>query len=107
MCKIVRFEGQTHLFGCKPDDFRKAIEEAYSIENGFLSSGYGDKRECGIESELVEVCVAPASDLDCEYFNRKKVSCCRHSFVYLTNKLNLMFVHVHLFRNAAMVVIFG
>ncbi|KAK1425263.1 hypothetical protein QVD17_20612 [Tagetes erecta] len=70
-----RFEGQTHLYGCKPDDFRKAIEEAYSIENGFLNSGYGDKQELGIESDLVEVCVASATDLDREYFNRKKRYC--------------------------------
>ncbi|CAM8974521.1 unnamed protein product [Rhodiola kirilowii] len=29
-----RFESQTQMFNCRPDDFRKAIEEAVSAENG-------------------------------------------------------------------------
>ncbi|KAL8268570.1 hypothetical protein R6Q59_002368 [Mikania micrantha] len=70
-----RFEGQTQLFGCKRDDFRKAIEEAYSIENRYLNSGYRDKQECSSESNLVEIHVAPAADLDYEYFNCRKIYC--------------------------------
>ncbi|KAJ0837379.1 putative [histone H3]-lysine(4) N-trimethyltransferase transcription regulator SET family [Helianthus annuus] len=70
-----RFEGQTHLFGCKRDDLRKAIEEAYSIENEHLNSGYRDRQERSSESDLVEIHVGPATDLDHEYFNRKKTYC--------------------------------
>ncbi|CAI9279058.1 unnamed protein product [Lactuca saligna] len=56
-----RFQGQTQLYGCKPDDFRKAIEEAYFIENGNLNSGYEDKQECSSDSDS-----ASASDSDSE-----------------------------------------
>ncbi|KAI7747648.1 hypothetical protein M8C21_032541 [Ambrosia artemisiifolia] len=70
-----RFEGQTNLFGSKREDFLKAIEEAYSIENERLNSGYRDKQECSSESDLVEIPVAPATDHDHEYFNRKKMYC--------------------------------
>ncbi|XP_076950316.1 histone-lysine N-methyltransferase ATX3-like [Bidens hawaiensis] len=70
-----RFEGQTHLYGCKREDFRKAIEEAYSIENGYLNSGYRDKQECYIDPDLVEIRVGPATDLYHEYFNRNKICC--------------------------------
>ncbi|KAK9051400.1 hypothetical protein SSX86_028027 [Deinandra increscens subsp. villosa] len=70
-----RFEGQTQLFGCKRDDLRKAIEEAYSVENEYLNSGFRDKQECSSESDLVEIRVAPATDLDLEYFSRKKRYC--------------------------------
>lgn len=73
---IFRFEGQTQLYGCKPDDFRKAIEEAYFIENKKLNSGYREKQEeCFAQSDLVEVKVADATRHHLEYFNRKKASC--------------------------------
>ncbi|GKB23581.1 histone-lysine N-methyltransferase ATX3-like protein isoform X1, partial [Tanacetum coccineum] len=61
----------------KPDDFRKAIEEAYSIENGNLSSGYREKekQECSSELGLVEIPVRIATDSHLEYFNHKKIYC--------------------------------
>ncbi|KAI3498212.1 hypothetical protein L1887_33981 [Cichorium endivia] len=83
-----RFQGQTQLYGCKPDDFRKAIEEAYVIENGNLNS-YGDKQESSTDSysdsdsdddsdsdsdsDLVEIEVGTATEHDLEYFKRKKI----------------------------------
>ncbi|KAI3719539.1 hypothetical protein L6452_20441 [Arctium lappa] len=68
-----RFQGQTQLYGCKPDDFRKAIEEAYFTENGYLNSGYGDKQECSSDSDLIEIHVGTATDQDHEYFHNKKL----------------------------------
>ncbi|KAI3792780.1 hypothetical protein L2E82_06671 [Cichorium intybus] len=85
-----RFQGQTQLYGCKPDDFRKAIEEAYVIENGNLNS-YGDKQESSTDSDsysdsdsdadsdsdsdsdLVDIEVGTATEHDLEYFKRKKI----------------------------------
>lgn len=70
-----RFERQTQLYSCKRDDLRKAIEEAYFIENGNLNPGYSDKQECSTESDLVEIQVATATDDDLKYFQRRKVYC--------------------------------
>ncbi|KAJ9563416.1 hypothetical protein OSB04_008576 [Centaurea solstitialis] len=67
-----RFQGQTQLYGCKPDDFRKAIEEAYFTENGYLNSGYEEKQECSSESDLIEVHVGTATEDDYKYFKKKK-----------------------------------
>ncbi|XP_071705527.1 histone-lysine N-methyltransferase ATX3-like isoform X2 [Rutidosis leptorrhynchoides] len=71
-----RFQGQTNLHGCKPDDFRKAIEEAYCIENGKLSIGYTEiEEECSYDPNLVEIPVRTATDLHLEYFRLKKMYC--------------------------------
>lgn len=51
------------MYGCKPDDFRKAIEEAYIIENGNLNSCYEDKQECSSDSDSASDC-EPDSDSD-------------------------------------------
>lgn len=93
-----RFQGQTQLYGCKPDDFRKAIEEAYLIENGNLNS-YDDKQDSltdstdfnpdsdadsdsnsdldsdsvsYTDSDLVEIEVGTATSHHLDYFKSKK-----------------------------------
>ncbi|MFS8006844.1 hypothetical protein Hanom_Chr14g01253901 [Helianthus anomalus] len=52
-----------------------AIEETYNIENEHLNSRYRDRQEHSSESDLVEIHVGPATDLDHEYFNHKKMYC--------------------------------
>uniref|UniRef100_A0A251TDY0 Uncharacterized protein n=1 Tax=Helianthus annuus TaxID=4232 RepID=A0A251TDY0_HELAN len=59
----------------------KAIEETYNIENEHLNSGYKDRQERSSESDLVEIQVGPATDLDHEYFTHKKLICCSHVFI--------------------------
>ncbi|KAM0000650.1 putative [histone H3]-lysine(4) N-trimethyltransferase [Helianthus debilis subsp. tardiflorus] len=54
--------GQTKLYGCKPDAFRKAIEEAYLAENGYLNSRFVDKEECSTTPDVVKILVDNVSD---------------------------------------------
>ncbi|MFS7966777.1 putative [histone H3]-lysine(4) N-trimethyltransferase [Helianthus anomalus] len=49
------------------------IDETYSTENKPLNSGYRDRQECSSEPDLVEIHVGPATDLDHECFNHKKM----------------------------------
>nr|XP_043624566.1 histone-lysine N-methyltransferase ATX3-like [Erigeron canadensis] len=73
---IDRFQGQTQLYGCKPNDLRAAIEEAYTIEIAKLSSGYNDiQEESSTEFGLVEVQVELATDHHYDYFQREKICC--------------------------------
>ncbi|CAH1447815.1 unnamed protein product [Lactuca virosa] len=48
-----RYRGQTQLYGCKPGDFRMAIEEAFLAENGYLDSGYAEC--CSIKIPMASV----------------------------------------------------
>ncbi|XP_024992805.1 histone-lysine N-methyltransferase ATX3 isoform X2 [Cynara cardunculus var. scolymus] len=66
------FRGQTQLYGCKPDDFRKAIEEAFLAENGYLNSRYADKEECSATPDLVNNPIATLPDQHQESCRRKQ-----------------------------------
>nr|XP_043620839.1 histone-lysine N-methyltransferase ATX3 isoform X2 [Erigeron canadensis] len=71
------FQGQTQLYGCKPDDFRAAIEEAY--ENSYLNSSYVDKEEYPTTTDFFEVPVTFVSDQHYvsynSYYNYKQEEC--------------------------------
>ncbi|KAM0057765.1 hypothetical protein Hdeb2414_s0005g00162261 [Helianthus debilis subsp. tardiflorus] len=62
--------------------FHRAIEKPYSVKNWHLNSGYRVKQKDSSESDMVEICVMPAIDLDHEFFNHKKISFCGHSYMY-------------------------
>lgn len=66
------FRGQTQLYGCKPDDFRMAIEEAFLAENGNLNSGYVEKEECSTIPDVVKIPVATLSEQLQESCRRKQ-----------------------------------
>ncbi|KVH89024.1 Post-SET domain-containing protein [Cynara cardunculus var. scolymus] len=70
----VLFRGQTQLYGCKPDDFRKAIEEAFLAENGYLNSRYADKEECSATPDLVNNPIATLPDQHQESCRRKQAT---------------------------------
>ncbi|KAI7732961.1 hypothetical protein M8C21_004247 [Ambrosia artemisiifolia] len=76
------FQGQTKLYGSKPDDFHMAIEEAFIAENGYLNSGYVDKEECSTTPNVVKIPVENVSHQLLESchrsqssHNKKKQSC--------------------------------
>ncbi|XP_076897208.1 histone-lysine N-methyltransferase ATX5-like [Bidens hawaiensis] len=56
------FLGQTQLHGNKPEDFRKAIHEAYLADNGYLNSRFKDKVECSTSTKVVKIPVKNVSD---------------------------------------------
>lgn len=73
------FQGQSQLYGCKRDDFRMAIEEAFLAENGYLNSGYVDKEECSTTPD-VKIPMDNGSDQCQESCRRNQVSCWKHLF---------------------------
>ncbi|KAI3741378.1 hypothetical protein L1987_59050 [Smallanthus sonchifolius] len=85
------FRGQTQLYGCKPDDFRMAIEEAFLAENGYLNSGNVDKEECSTTPDVGKIPVDNVSDRgvhgDSNSHNKKaKQSCGSCGLFFLMKK---------------------
>ncbi|KAL8192607.1 hypothetical protein R6Q57_027792 [Mikania cordata] len=77
------FRGQTQLYGCKPDDFRMAIEEAFLAENGYLNSCYVNKEECSTTPDVVKI-----PNIICSVLMPRKTVYINWYFFFLQNSHN-------------------
>lgn len=78
---MIRFQGQTQLYGSKPADFNQAIEEAVMVENGFTDSAYDEGQESYPLTDHSGVQEVTDSNHEVGYWSPKRVSLAWECFV--------------------------